>query len=118
MNLIITITDPRSAKNNAWKTRRVREAIYAFHRAYERANIILSPGYLIYKTASSVADENGVTILMTGQSHGMNDKELHDLLTGISLLMEAWDYGTQFQIIDNFLTQPLDNAEQTGTIRA
>jgi len=119
MNAIIIITCTRPCKNAAWKSRRRAEIVAAFGSAYKRtAFITTNTGYLSFGSASCTSNNNSTTIVIPVHAHNMDDKDMTNLFTAMSLLMDSWEYQTSFQVFDDFLTQPLDNAEQDGTIRA
>lgn len=115
----IGLTECRPSASKSWTTRRIRQMEIAFCRAYTFA-MVDHPGYLnpCSRTPIYVNPDGSFTTMLVVSLHGMTSDEGNDLLSDVMAQMSRWGYLTSFQVFDDFLTQPLDNAEQTGTIPA
>ena len=114
----VGLTQCRPSASKSWTTRRIKEMEIAFCRAYTFA-MVSHPGYMNPNTPHVFVNEDGsFSTMLVLSLHGMTSDEANDFLTDITGQMARWGYLTSHQVFDDFLTQPLDNAEQTGTIRA
>lgn len=114
----IGLTECRSAASKSWTTRRIKDMEVAFCRAYTFA-MVDRPGYMTSSAPQVFVNPDGsFTTVLVVSLHGMTSDEADDLLTEVTGQMARWGYLTSHQVFDDFLTQPLDNAEQTGTIPA
>lgn len=114
----IGLTETRSSASKSWTTRRIGQMKVAFCRAYIFA-LVSRPGYMNTNKPNIFVNPDGsFTAMLVVSLHGMTSDEADDFLTDINRQMARWGYLTSHQVFDDFLTQPLDNAEQDATIRA
>lgn len=114
----IGLTEPRSSASKSWTTRRIKDMEVAFCRAYTFA-IVDHPGYMKSSAPQVFVNPDGsFSTMLVVSLHCMTSDEANNFLTDINRQMARWGYLTSHQVFDDFLTQPLDNAEQTGTIPA
>lgn len=112
------MNDCRPSKTKAWTTRRIKEMEKAFLRAYAFA-LHSGPGYLLAEPPHIFVSGNGsFSVLTVVKIHGMNRDEADDFIFKMMQTMGNWGYLMTYQIIEDFLTEPLDNAEQDATLRA